>query len=313
MSPKTKARIKCLLIMAIVIVVVACFVGLVIGLSLGLAPHDCNYSYLTKCSYNGDCYDLQTSQNNCGTCNNSCPVFASCQAGQCALCHVNCSKINACSVSPCNNVTGCSVLDCNNDGNACTIPPCNTTTGCSFVDCLNDNNVCTKGTCNSVTGCPTIDCNNDGDVCTEPPCNPFTGCAYVCPTLYLNGTAANFNATYHTSSPSQVAIVSSTLQLYSSPNIFNVSVTPSSFSAAWGAVITTTSSIPGRITANYDTTTGIFTLTGDTSAPQYQPVLAGLVYSASFSTPRTISFSFQVYNDKPTSLPQEAVATIHFT
>jgi len=309
MPPKWKARIKCWLITIVVLVVVFCFVGLVIGLSLGLAPHDCTHGYLTLCSYNDQCVDLQTNTTNCGSCNHTCPVWASCQVGQCALCDIDCTTINACSVGPCNNATGCTALDCSNDGNACTIPPCNTTSGCSLVNCTNDNNVCTFGNCHSATGCPVIDCNNDGDACTEAPCNPFTGCAYVCPTLYLNGTAIDFSATY-TSPTTAQPIVSSNLALYSSPNIANATVTPNHFSAAWGAVITTTANVPSKITASFDTTTGVYTLIGDDVAFHYETVLAGLTFSGTFTTPRTILFTFAVANDKPTNLPQNAVSTI---
>jgi len=308
MSPKLKSRIKCALISGLILFIVACFVGLVIGLSLGLAPHNCSHGYLTLCSYNSQCVDLQTNTSNCGSCNNTCPVYASCQSGHCAVCAINCSSINACSVAPCHNGTGCSALDCDNDGNACTTSPCNTTSGCAYIDCNNDNNVCTQGSCNSVNGCPTINCIHDGNPCTEEPCNAFTGCTNVCPILYLSGTTPNYAQNISGAPTTPVAIVSSELQLYSAPNIANVTVTPDHIIA--GSTITTTSSIPGTITASY--TDGVYTLIGVDTAARYQSVLAGLTYQATFTLPKVIEFSFAVANNKPTNLPQDAVSTITF-
>jgi hypothetical protein len=122
--------------------------------------------------------DLQTDENNCGTCGNVCTGDACntpvCNGGVCGTEAVNCDDNNACTTDTCDPVTGCAhtQISCD-DSNACTDDSCDPATGCVHKDIsCDDGDVCTEDRCDPATGCfhPPVTCGPDETCC------PGTGC-----------------------------------------------------------------------------------------------------------------------------------------
>jgi hypothetical protein len=126
--------------------------------------------------------DLQTDEQNCGTCGNVCPGDVCntpvCTGGVCGTEPVVCDDDNACTEDSCDVAQGGCVftpISCD-DSNPCTDDSCDRVTGCvnTPVICPDDGNVCTDNICDrGAGGCITrpVQCDG-GRTC----CPPTTGC-----------------------------------------------------------------------------------------------------------------------------------------